>query len=121
MGMDFSLATPLKSNDGLCARGVVLHGAGFIVTPQEAAYLGLGKRPGLENHIRDYRNGRDLTSRSRGVMVIDLFGLDIETVRRKFPEVYQHVKLEVKEKIINKDGKTLKVGREWNNRPYRKE
>ena len=121
VGMDFSQATPLKSNDGICARGVVLHGAGFIVTPQEAADLGLGKRPGLENHIRDYRNGRDLTSRSRGVMVIDLFGLDIETVRRKFPEVYQHVKLEVKEKIINKDGKNLRVGREWNNRPYRKE
>ena len=57
-------------------RGVKLHGDGFIVTPQEAEHLGLGKRPGLESHIRHYRNGRDLTSKPRGSMVIDLFGLD---------------------------------------------
>ncbi len=121
VGVDFSQAVALKANDGICARGMVLHGAGFIVSPAEAARLGLGKRPGLDKHIRDYRNGRDLTSRPRGVMVIDLFGLDIEVVRRNFPEVYQHVKLEIKEKIIFKDGKEEKVGRDWNNRPYRKE
>ena len=53
--------------------------------------LGLGKRPGLENHIRPYRNGRDLTGKPRGVMVIDLFGLEADEVRQSFPEVYQHV------------------------------
>ncbi len=46
--------------------------AGFIVTPAEAEHLGLGKRMDSSKHIRDYRNGRDLTSRPRGVMVIDL-------------------------------------------------
>jgi hypothetical protein len=35
--------------------------ARFIVTPNEASVLGLGKREGLEKHIRAYRNGRDLT------------------------------------------------------------
>ncbi|WP_041357798.1 hypothetical protein [Nitrobacter hamburgensis] len=75
------------------------------MTSQEAEHLSLGKRPGLEMHIRDYRNGRDLTTRSRNAMVIDLFGLTSEDVRVKFPEIYQHVKLEVKEKIeINKKG-----------------
>jgi len=50
-------------------------------------------------------------------MVIDLFGLDIDEVRRQFPEVYHHVKSEVKEKIIVKDdGEKEFVGRDWNNR-----
>ena len=59
-----------------------LHGDGFIVTPSQAEHLGLGKRPGLENHIRPYRNGRDLTGRPREVMVIDLFGLGADEVRK---------------------------------------
>jgi len=50
-------------------------------------------------------------------MVIDLFGLSDTEVRQRFPEVYQHVVLEVKEKIeINKKGEKEYVGRDWNNR-----
>jgi hypothetical protein len=41
-------------------------------------------------------NGRDLTGTSRGQMVIDLFGLTEDDIRRKFPSVYQHVLLNVK-------------------------
>ena len=60
-----------------------------IVTPTEARALGLGTVPGLETHIRAYRNGRDLTGTPRGVMVIDLFGLQADEVRQQFPAVYQ--------------------------------
>src|SRR6185312_1232020 len=84
------------ANEGLSSRGVSLHGAGFIVTPAQAKQLGLGRRPGLERHIREYRNGRDLAARPRGVMVVDLFGLDANDVRNQFPEVYQHVAHTVK-------------------------
>ena len=59
-GADLTAAEALLANEALCSPGVKLHGAGFIVTPEQAAALGLGKRPGLERHIRDYRNGRDL-------------------------------------------------------------
>jgi hypothetical protein len=90
-GVDVTKAAALRSNEGLCSPGVKLHGSGFIVTPNEAERLGLGRRPGLERHIRPYRNGRDLTARLRGVMVIDLFGLGEEEVRGSFPEVYQHL------------------------------
>jgi hypothetical protein len=121
IGIDVAGAVSLIANEGLCYRGVQLMGSGFIVTPSEAEHLGLGKRPGLENYIREYRNGRDLTSRPRGVLVIDLFGLDADEVRERFPEVYQHVKLQVKEKIVRKNGKDLKVGRDWNNRESYKE
>lgn len=116
IGVDVTAARSLRANDGICSPGVKLHGDGFIVTRQEAEYLGLGRRKGLDKHIRDYRNGRDITSRPRGVMVIDLFGLDSEDVRQRFPEVYQHVKLEVKEKIAVRDGKEERVGRDWNSR-----
>jgi hypothetical protein len=68
---------------------VIPHGAGFIVTPDEARGLGLGTVPGLDQHIRPYRNGRDLTGTTRGVLVIDLFGLQADDVRQRFPAVYQ--------------------------------
>ncbi|NEU12804.1 class I SAM-dependent DNA methyltransferase [Methylobacterium sp. BTF04] len=96
VGADVTLALPLRSNEAICSPGVKLHGAGFIVSPEIARKLGLGRRPGLDRHIRQYRNGRDLTSRPRDVMVIDLFGLSIEEVRSRFPEVYQHVLVTVK-------------------------
>jgi hypothetical protein len=96
IGADITKATSLTANETLCSPGVKLHGDGFIVTRETAMALGLGRRPGLERHIREYRNGRDLTSRARGVMVIDLFGLDAAAVRRRFPEVYQHLLSTVK-------------------------
>jgi SAM-dependent methyltransferase len=96
IGIDVTSVAPLVANEGLCSPGVKLHGAGFIVTPQQAEHLGLGKRAGLEKHIRPYRNGRDLTARPRGVCVIDLFGLDADRVQKRFPEVYQHVLTQVK-------------------------
>ena len=91
VGVDVTRARALMANEGVCSPGVKLHGSGFIITPAEAQQLGLGQRPGLENHIRLYRNGRDLTARPRGVMVIDLFGLSADVVRRDYPEVYQHL------------------------------
>ena len=104
VGVDISRCVSMLANEGLSSRGMALHGAGFIVTPAEAAHLGLGRRAGLEKHIREYRNGRDLTARARGVMVIDLDGLGIDDVRTRFPEVYQHIYLRVKpERDINNE------------------
>jgi len=96
VGPDPSQAKPLLANEGVASPGVKLHGSGFIVTPGEAQALGLGRRDGLERHIRRYRNGRDVLQTPRNVMVIDLFGLTEAEVRRRFPEVYQHVFRSVK-------------------------
>ncbi len=106
VGPDTTTAGPLKANVGLSCPGVKLHGAGFIVSRDRAADLGLGSLRGLENHIREYRNGRDLTARPRGVMVIDLFGLEATEVRDKFPAVYQHVFEHVKPEREGKRGET---------------
>jgi hypothetical protein len=103
VGADVAGASALSANDGLSCPGLKLHGAGFIVTLEQAEKLGLGVVSGLEAHIRPYRNGRDLTDKPRGVMVIDLFGLSSEDVRWRFPAVYQHVYEHVKpERDANK-------------------
>jgi hypothetical protein len=96
VGADLTRARPLRANEGLCSPGVKLHGAGFIVTPTQAEALGLGRVPGLDQYIRPYLNGRDLTGRSRDVMVIDLLGLTEIEVRQRFPDVYQRVLERVK-------------------------
>lgn len=104
MGADLALAKPLMGNSEISSRGVVLHGPGFIVTPEQAAALGLGTAEGLDRHIREYRNGRDIAQRPRGVMVIDLFGLTPSQVQARFPRVYQHVLGAVKpERDANRD------------------
>lgn len=96
VGADVAGAKALRANEGLAYRGMQLIGAGFIVTRDEARALGLGTVAGLDAHIRDYRNGRDLTTAPRDVMVIDLFGLTEAEVRTRFPAVYQWVLDKVK-------------------------
>jgi len=88
-GANIAGTGPLLANSGLANRGVQLFGSGFIVSQDEAGTLGLGRVPGLEQYVRPYRNGRDLTDKPRGVLVIDLFGLAADEARDRFPEVFQ--------------------------------
>ncbi len=104
IGVDVAKAKGLLANEGLCSRGVPLHGAGFMVSQSEAEYLGLGKILGIDHVIRPYRNGRDLMARSRDLMVIDLHGLPEIEVRSRFPLVYQHLYEKVKpERDVNRE------------------
>ena len=96
IGANLSGVLPLIANEAISSRGVPLHGSGFIVTPQQAAALGLGATPGLEDHILPYRHGRDIAQRPREVMVIDLYPLSADEVRDRFPRVYQYVAERVK-------------------------
>jgi len=116
IGADVSQARPLKSNDGLSCPGVKLHGAGFIVTPEQATALGLGRIPNLDRRIRPYLNGRDLTGISRNVLVIDMVGLSSEQVRRRYPEIYQwlldHLKSE-REAKVNQTPDSIQYAKQW--------
>jgi hypothetical protein len=85
IGADVAGAVPLQANLGISQRGFELGNSGFIVTPEQAAGLGLSQQAGLDRVIRPYRNGRDLTDKPRGVMVIDLFGLTADEVREPLP------------------------------------
>ncbi len=96
IGADVSGAQPLVANGGISSPGFKLHGAGFIVSRDKAAALGLGRVASLERHIREYRNGKDLAQTPRDVLVIDLFGLTSSEVRSHYPDVYQWVVENVK-------------------------
>jgi hypothetical protein len=106
VGADVASTLPLKANERLASRGVQLMGDGFIVTPEEAKRL-LPSLPGAAARIRDgqpgnaavifdYRNGRDLAARPRGVRVIDLYGLSEAEARDCYPAIYQHLLATVK-------------------------
>ncbi|HIJ95957.1 MAG TPA: class I SAM-dependent DNA methyltransferase [Desulfuromonadales bacterium] len=73
----------LKANDGLSNRGMIPHGEAFLVTQKEAEHFG------LEAPLRPYRNGRDLTSRPRGILAIDTFGYTESDLQNKHPAVWQ--------------------------------
>ena len=96
IGTNVTAAQPLLSNAGLGGRGVQLIGEGFLVTPSMAESLGLAKYRDLATYIRPFRNARDLTGVSRGLLAIDFFGVSAETVRTSFPEVYQYLLTNVK-------------------------
>ena len=96
VGADVVRAVAMKANADLSNRGVSLFGLGFLVTPDQAKELGLGRIRGLEQHIRHYRNGRDITALSRDMMVIDLYGLTTQQVQAQYPEAYQWVLVNVK-------------------------
>ena len=89
-GANVAAAQALLANERLANRGFQLFGAGFIVTPDEAATLE------ADAPIKPYRNGRDLTDRPRGVSVIDLYGFDSDEVRRRWPAINQWVLEHVK-------------------------
>lgn len=89
LGANVASTVALKANARLSNRGVIPHGEGMLLGRDDARRLGLNTAEALERHIRPYRNGRDLSQRSRDVFVIDLFPLGIEQVREQFPALYQ--------------------------------
>lgn len=86
--------TRLVSNEGLAATGFKLHGAGFLLKPEEAERL-LGASPNLRFVVRRYRNARDLTNRPRRLFVID-FAAKTESEARQFPVAFDIVRTRVK-------------------------
>lgn len=89
VGANVSAAGRLAANAGLSFMGMIPLGAGFWVDEETAERLGRLTVPGLDQHVRRYRNGRDLTDRPRGVLALDFFGLTEEQLRNKFPAAYQ--------------------------------
>lgn len=96
IGADVAGGVPLKANLGLANVGMQLHGSGFIVSEGEARELGLGTDESLNQHIRPMLNGRDVAQSSRGVLVIDLFGISENDVLQKYPKIYQYLRDRVK-------------------------
>jgi hypothetical protein len=98
VGPNVTQAQPLKANAKVSSAGVIPHGAGMQLTAEEAADME------HDAPIRPYRNGKDLTDRSRDLLVIDCYGLNAEQVRDRYPKLYQWLLDRVKpERDANKD------------------
>lgn len=83
IGANAASAPPLSSNANLCNRGFQLIGSGFMVTPTQAAALGLGRVTGFEKIIRPYRNGKDPYFASAGGKCHRSFWHDCRRVARQ--------------------------------------
>jgi hypothetical protein len=91
VGANVSAAKALLSNCKLSNRGFCLFGAGFLVSHEDATKIAASDVGDEARHpiIFEYRNGRDLTDRSRNLKVIDAFGLTSEELRSRYPAAYQ--------------------------------
>ncbi len=98
VGANVASAAAMQANGKLSNTGVIPHGEGMLVTPEQALQF--------EPHapVKPYRNGKDLTSHSRNLLVIDCHGLGLETLRSRFPSVYQWLLVHIKpERDANRD------------------
>lgn len=102
VGANVTKVQRLRANTEISAMGMILVGSGFIVEPGD---------PLLElepERIRPYLNGKDLTQRSRGVYVIDMYGLSADEVRNRYPACYQRLYERVKPERDVSNDKTLR-------------
>lgn len=96
-GINLATAIPLRSNLELSNIGVIPLGAGFIVSHEQMKELATGFDEHITSRLfREYRNGKDLADRPRGVYAIDTFELSEDQLRTTAPSVWQwlydHVK-----------------------------
>lgn len=98
VGANLTRCVKLAANSRLSYMGMIPLGAGFWVDQQRAETLGLGTVPGLEQHVRRYVNGKDLTATSRGILALDFYGLTEAQLRERFPAAWQWLHDEVKPK-----------------------
>jgi hypothetical protein len=94
IGANVASAKALIANRNMSGNGVMLAGSGFIIDKNKANSFGYGE----SSEIKQYRNGKDLTAKSRDAYIIDFFGLTMEEARTKNPAAFQwlleHVKPE---------------------------
>ncbi|HNR54202.1 MAG TPA: hypothetical protein PKJ19_03480 [Flavobacteriales bacterium] len=88
--------TPLRSNQDLGNRGMLLVGDGFVVDAEIADRLGRNERPNLRSRIVSYHTAMDIVRRPASELVIDMHGLSDVEMKASFPEVYQWLLTRVK-------------------------
>ena len=96
IGANVVTAKPLRSNIGLASVGIAVHGAGLVISRDQAEQFGYDVSIHINEVIRPYWNGKDITSKSRGVYLIDLVGYSEEQVRARLPQLYQHLLINTK-------------------------
>lgn len=96
LGRGVERTVRLKANAMLAYRGVQLMGDGFLIASEKAAALANQSIDRQTAPLRLYRNGKDLTDRSRDLQAIDLYGWSQEEAIRQHPGFMQHLMETVK-------------------------
>jgi hypothetical protein len=96
LGADTNSAKLLLANSLISHEGIKPHGMGFVLTDTDRQDILQSDGDSTSQVIRPYVNGRDIAQKPRNVFIIDLYDLEPEYIRRKFPAVYQKVVDDVK-------------------------
>ena len=92
LGTDINTASALQSNDKIAGMGVALHGAGFIVLPDQAAAI----RGSGASVIKAYLGGADLLREPRERYLIDFSFMREDEALSANPAAFQHILNHVK-------------------------
>lgn len=95
VGTDITVAKELRCFLSVSSNGMMIAGSGFLLNKFNSEKL-KEKNKNYNKYVKKYRNGRDLTSRPRELEIIDLYGLEIEEVRMRLPDIYQYILTHVK-------------------------
>jgi hypothetical protein len=90
IGAALTSLSPLTANELIAHQGYKPYGLGFIV-PSNSAVARETVNRGGGVHVLQYRNGRDIAQRPRGVLALDFYGLSREELRDRYPEAFQHL------------------------------
>ncbi|MDD1413179.1 hypothetical protein MEN41_00505 [Dolichospermum sp. ST_con] len=103
-GADVAGTNKLKANSKLACRGMEMRGAGFLLTQEQAQFLGYSKDNNNQLPvIKRFISGKDITDKNRGLFTIDLWGLSIQQVQDVYPRIYQWIYERVKpERDVNR-------------------
>jgi hypothetical protein len=85
----------LKANENICFQGVVPAGEGFKLESNSDNLTNLRLKD-EKSPIRDYLIGKDLVQTWSPKKIIDCYGLTDLELKEKFPEIYQHLLVNVK-------------------------
>ena len=92
---------PLTANSGICFRGIIFLGEGFVVDRKLSEKISSSDM-NSSDIIKPYLSGRDLSSRSRKYNIIDAYGLSEFEFRKLHPDAYIHL-IEKAKPIRDKD------------------
>jgi hypothetical protein len=104
IGTDLTSTLPLTANASLSYNGVMLAGRGFVLGPSEAEHFINLDGDVAKQIVRPFVGGSDLVRKPKPKFIIDTFELTDAELRKKAPNLYQHLLTTLKpERDVNRD------------------
>ncbi|MDE2629225.1 MAG: class I SAM-dependent DNA methyltransferase, partial [Burkholderiales bacterium] len=94
IGANILAAASLEANSAICNVGVIPHGEGFVLSPEQVATF--HSSPDGRTLLKRYATGKDVNALTRGALVIDTEGFTADRLRIEHPQIYQWLRERVK-------------------------